>query len=157
MVAIVGVAGLALALGPGRAREPGTRRGRTLALALPALAVVVLELVPLTGALALDQSRRAAQRGEDAPAVAAALRAHALEPWALAPLEQLALLDESAGRLGSAQAWIDRARRTDVGDWQVRVIAARIETKRGAVAAARSDLAAARELAPLSPLFARAP
>jgi len=37
----------------------------------------------------------------------------------------------------------------------VRLLAARIETRRGAVVAARADLRAARRLNPRSPLFAK--
>jgi hypothetical protein len=116
--------------------------------------VVVFELIPLLAGHALGQSRRAAANGRASAAHDAALRAHALEPWATAPLEQLALLAESRGDLVEAQRWIDAARRKDAGDWQVRLIAARIETRRGAVAAARADLRAARRLNPRSPLFA---
>ena len=85
----------------------------------------------------------------------AALRARALEPWATGPLEQLALLAESRGDLLEAQQWVDAARRLNAENWQVRLLAARIETRRGAVSAARADLRAARRLNPRSPIFAR--
>jgi hypothetical protein len=154
-VSLVAVSALPLALGvpaaePVLRRRPSTRA----ALAGLALVVVVFELVPLLAGHALGQSRRAAANGQASTARDAALRAHALEPWATAPLEQLALLAESRGDLAEAQRWIDAARRKDAGDWQVRLIAARIETRRGAVAAARADLRAARRLNPRSPLFA---
>jgi hypothetical protein len=155
-VSLVGVSALALAHGP-PAREPPSRRRRGIrgALAALALAVVLLELVPLLAGLALNQSRQHAQNGQPSEARDAALRARALEPWATAPLEQLALLAESQGDLLEAQQWVDAARRRNTEDWQVRLLAARIETRRGAVSAARADLRAARRLNPRSPLFAK--
>ncbi len=151
-VALAGMIALALATAPGEGR-PHRLRGRARALVAVPLVVIAFELVPLTAGLALDQSTNAARRSDVPAAVTAALRAHSLEPWALAPVVQLALLEESRGRLEAAQTWIDRARKTDGGDWQTRLIASRIETKRGAVAEARADLAAARRLNPRSPLF----
>ena len=135
--------------------KPSPRRRLSLrgALAGLALAVVVLELVPLLAGLALNQSRHHALSGEPSQARDAALRARALEPWATAPLEQLALLAESRGDLLEAQQWVDAARRLNAENWQVRLLAARIETRRGAVNAARADLRAARRLNPRSPLF----
>ena len=140
-VSLVGVSALALALGS-PSREPATRRrpGMRAALAGLALVIVVIELVPLLAGHALAQSHRAAANGRPSAARDAALRAHALEPWAIAPLEQLALLAESRGDLVEAQRWVDAARRADAEDWQVRLLAARIETRRGAVVAARADL-----------------
>ena len=131
------------------------RWGVRAALASLVLLVLVLELVPLLAGHALAQSRRAAADGRPLAARDAALRAHALEPWATAPLEQLALLAESRGNLVEAQRWADAARRANADDWQVRLLAARIETRRGAIVAARADLRAARRLNPRSPLFSR--
>lgn len=153
-VSLVGVSALPLALGPPAPGPVPHRRSSTrAALAGLALVVVVLELIPLLAGHALAQSRRAAANDQASAARDAALRAHALEPWAIAPLEQLALLAESRGDLAEAQRWIDAARRADAADWQVRLLAARIETRRGAVQAARADLRAARRLNPRSPLF----
>ena len=155
-VSLVGVSALALAHGP-PARKPSSRgrRGIRGALAGLALAVVVLEFVPLLAGLALNQSRQHALNGRPLEARDAALRARALEPWATGPLEQLALLAESRGDLLEAQQWVDAARRLNAENWQVRLLAARIETRRGAVSAARADLRAARRLNPRSPIFAR--
>jgi hypothetical protein len=151
-VALAGVVALGLALGsasPER-RLPRSRR-RFVLVGFPLL-VVVFEFLPLAQGIALGQSRRAAGRADPQAAGSAALRARALEPWAVSPLEQLALVDESVNRLAAAQTWIDQARRTDSTDWQVRLIAARIETKRGDIAAARRDLAALKTLYPGLPL-----
>ena len=155
-VSLVGVSALALALGP-PVRERARRRrwGVRAALASLVLLVLVLELVPLLAGHALAQSRRAAADGRPLAARDAALRAHALKPWATAPLQQLALLAESRGNLVEAQRWADAARRANADDWQVRLLAARIETRRGAIVAARADLRAARRLNPRSPLFSR--
>jgi len=155
-VSLVGVSALALALGPpGRERARRGGWGMRAALASLVLLVLVLELVPLLGGHALAQTRRAAADGRPLAARDAALRAHALEPWATAPLQQLALLAESRGDLVEAQRWADAARRANADDWRVRLLAARIETRRGAIVAARADLRAARRLNPRSPLFAR--
>jgi O-antigen ligase len=155
-VSLVGITALALALGP-PVREParGRRWGVRAALASLVLLVLVFELVPLLAGHALAQSRRAAADGRPAAARDAALRAHALKPWATAPLTQLALLAELRGNLVEAQRWADEARRANADDWRVRLLAARIETRRGAIVAARADLRAARRLNPRSPLFSR--
>ena len=155
-VSLVGVSALALAHGP-PVRERARRRpwGVRAALASLVLLVLVLELVPLLAGHALAQSRRAAADGRPLAARDAALRAHALKPWATAPLQQLALLAESRGNLVEAQRWANEARRANADDWQVRLLAARIETRRGAIVAARADLRAARRLNPRSPLFTR--
>ena len=86
-VSLVGVSALALALGP-PVRERARRRrwGVRAALASLVLLVLVLELVPLLAGHALAQSRRAAADGRPLAARDAALRAHALKPWATAPL-----------------------------------------------------------------------
>jgi O-Antigen ligase len=151
-VALVGLVALALALGAGSPEQRLPLVGR-IALAALCLLVVVFEFLPLAAEHALDQSKRAAGRTDSQAAASAALRARALEPWAVSPLVQLALVDESDNKLGGAQAWIDKARRKDGSDWQVRLIAARIETKRGDVAAARRDLAALKRLYPGLSLF----
>jgi hypothetical protein len=152
-VALVGVVALALALGSASPEQPlALGRARFVLTGLCVL-VVVFELLPLTAGIALDQSRRAAGRADPQAAASAALRARALEPWAVSPVVQLALIDESVNRLAAAQAWIDRARRIDATNWQVRLIAARIETKRGDIAAARRDLAALKTLYPRLPLI----
>ncbi len=155
-VSLVGVSALALALGPPvRERAQRRRWGVRAALASLIVLVLVLELVPLLAGHALAQSRRAAADGRPLAARDAALRAHALKPWATAPLAQLALLAESRGDLVEAQRWADEARRANADDWRVRLLAARIETRRGAIVAARADLRAARRLNPRSPLFSR--
>jgi hypothetical protein len=154
-VSLVGVSALALALGPpARARAPRRRPYVRAALAALVLLVLVFESVPLLGGHALAESRRAAADRRPLAARDAALRARALEPWSTAPLQQLALLAESRGNLVEAQRWADAARRTNADDWQVRLLAARIETRRGAIRAARADLRAARRLNPRSSLFA---
>ena len=154
-ISLVGVSALALAHGtPVRERAPRPHWGVRAALASVVLVVLVFELVPLLAGHALLQSRRAAAEGRPVAARAAALRAHALKPWATAPLEQLALLAESRGNLAEAQRWADAARRANPDDWQVRLLAARVETRRGAIVPAREDLRAARRLNPRSPLFA---
>ena len=106
-VALVGTVALALALGSASPEQPLTlRRGRPVLVGF-CLLVVLFELLPLTAGIALDQSRRAAGRTDPQAAASAALRARALEPWAVSPVEQLALIDESVNRLAAAQT-VDR-------------------------------------------------
>ena len=152
-VGAVGVVALALSFASPAAPERIRAGGLRIAAAACSLLVVAFLLVPLVATLALHRSASAAARGELGSAVSDALRARALEPWASSPLVQLALLDEARGRLAAAQVWIDRARRADGADWQIRLVAARIETKRGDIVAARRDLGAMRRLNPLSPLL----
>ncbi len=110
-VALVGIVALALALGSASPEQRLTlRRGRPVLVGF-CLLVVLFELLPLTSGIALGESRRAAGRADPQAAASAALRARALEPWAVSPVEQLALIDESVNRLDAAQTWIDRARR----------------------------------------------
>jgi Tfp pilus assembly protein PilF len=49
---------------------------------------------------------------------------------------------------------IDHALENDQSDWRLWLVAARIQTKAGDIAAARQSLAKARELNPKSQLFA---
>ena len=73
----------------------------------------------------------------------------------------LQLLVETAGQITLAPSDDDRlfVVEADVGGDQAsvaaRLLAARIETRRGAIVAARADLRAARRLNPRSPIFSR--
>ena len=155
-VSLVGVSALALALGPQLGNRPGAAAGafaqRSRRSSSSSWCSSSFHSSPDTLSRRADGPPRTAGHWT---ARDAALRAHALEPWATAPLEQLALARRVARDLVEAQRWADAARRANADDWQVRLLAARIETRRGAIVAARGDLRAARRLNPRSPLFSR--
>jgi len=169
VVGVVGVVLLGLLTGPATARTapksvtadarpvvgPRGRFGLALTVVLVGWLLMVAHAIPLFASIELRASERAATRGDNRTAVEAALSARNLEPWAAAPLLQLALVEERAGRLRSARNWINEAVRQDVSDWRLRLVAARIEVKRGAVRSASRNFEAARRLNPRSPLFVR--
>jgi tetratricopeptide (TPR) repeat protein len=153
-VSIVGLACLGLAAA-GAAHVRAELRSATAAgVAAVALVAVTLQAVPLLGELRLDESRAAVRRGEPATARESALAARDLQPWATSPYLQLALVDEEAGDLRAARRAIGAALERDSADWRLWLVAARLETKAGAIAAARRSLDRARALNPRSPLFA---
>jgi len=84
-----------------------------------------------------------------------ALDSRSIQPWADSPYLQLALLEEQAGDLNRAHSWIRQAIDRDHNDWQLWLVAARIETRLGAVEEAARSLAEAKRLNPRSRLFQR--
>jgi len=169
VVGVVGIVLLGLLTGPATSRGlpksvdatsapmvgPRGRFGLALTVVLVSWLLMVAHAIPLFASLELRASERAATRGDTATAVEAALSARNLEPWATAPLLQLALVEERIGRLSNAREWIREAIREDPSDWRLRLVAARIEVKRGAVRSAAGNFEAARRLNPRSPLFVR--
>jgi O-antigen ligase len=173
-VSVVGIAILGLLCGPatlptagGRGagipepqppeRQPPVRRRFPLVAA--GLAVVWLlicaQAIPLLAQLQIGDSQEAARRGDRAGALGDAFAARNLEPWASSPYLQLALLKEEDAALQAARGWITKAIDRDREDWRLWLVAARIETKQGAIGAARASLAQAARLNPRSPLFQR--
>ena len=160
-VGAVGVLCLGLLTGSGAGRRPSVpssesaRSPRIARAALTALAVAAIaaQAPPLLSQLHLDDSRAAAAARRPAAAAAEARRAHVLEPWAASPLLQLALLEEQAGDLRRADAFVRNALTRDASDWRIWLVAARIQTEAGQVDRARRSLAVARRLNPRSPLF----
>jgi len=149
-------AGTLPAQAPGHASDsaPGTEsRLPSIAVAVFALAVVVLQSVPLLAENQLARSREAAARGDGEAALAAASTARDLEPWAASPRLQLALVEERLGRLRIARTYVDEAIDRDESDWRLWLVAARLETKLGRVEQASRALDRAVELNPRSPLF----
>ena len=131
--------------------DPTLASGRWSPARIVAVASVVA-LVPLfvlgtidaTTQLRLGGSERAAHRGDGSGARADAQAARALEPWSAAPLLRLALVEERFGSLQVAHAAIEEAVRKDSGDWRLRLIAARLETKVGDVEAASQPFCGAQ-------------
>jgi hypothetical protein len=166
-VSVVGIAILGLLCGPAtlptaggrgaglRERQPPARRRFPLVAA--GLGVVWLlicaQAIPLLAQLQIGDSQEAARRGDRAEALGDAFAARKLEPWASSPYLQLALLEEEDADLQAARGWIANAIHRNSNDWRLWLVAARIETKQGAIGAARASLAQAARLNPRSPLF----
>jgi O-antigen ligase/polysaccharide polymerase Wzy-like membrane protein len=162
VVSVVGLTclGLLAGLGLGGGEAAESLRGRRrLALAVPfaaiGLALIVAQAIALVAETRLDSSQSAVRRGDTAAALAAARSARDVEPWAASPFLQLALINEQAGSLPEAERRIRQAIHRNEADWRLWLTAARIQTKRGEVAAARQSLARARELNPRSAIFRR--
>jgi hypothetical protein len=163
VVSVIGIVCLGLITGPAtagmRSAERGGRKGlpRSARLAIAAVGVtaVAVQALPLVGDIRMRDSQDAARRGDTVRAVQAALDARRMQPWASSPYLQLALLDEEAGRLRDARAWILGAIERDSRNWRLWLVAARIETSLGDIYSARHSLARAKELNPRTQLVPR--
>jgi tetratricopeptide (TPR) repeat protein len=123
------------------------------AFLLAAWIVVCSQAAPLLTEAKVRDSQAAARRGDAEEALEHASAARNTMPWASSPHLQLALVREQAGALVGARADILNAIERDPSDWRLRIVAARIEARRGAIASARRQLAKARRLNPRSPIF----
>ena len=135
---------------PQPARRRGARRARRDDSTAAWLAICAAAL-PLLTQLEIGASQAAAQDGNALAALQSARSAIRLQPWASEPYLQLALVSEQAGRLAVADTAIRRAIARSEDDWQLWLVATRIQTKRGRVAAAVESLRHARDLNPRSP------
>ena len=151
-VVAAALAGLATSVRAGAAAPAGAGALR-FAAAAACLLVLCAQTVQLLAQLQLESSQSVARSGRYDAAVDAARLARDLQPWAAAPHLQLALVSEEAGRLGAAQRSLGRALRRDRSDWKLWLVAARLETKQGALVEARRSLCRAAELNPRSPLL----
>jgi tetratricopeptide (TPR) repeat protein len=150
-VAVVGVAALGLALGPGAPEEHSRARALTpIRVGISALAVacMIAALIPVTAALHLRASQRAFDNGDLSTARDNAKRARAVEPWAASPYTQLALVAERQKHLQDAAQWIDQAIARASNDWRLHLVAARLDTEQRRIPAARDQLALVRRLNP---------
>jgi O-Antigen ligase len=155
-ISIVGVGMLGFALGaiPSTRSSAAERFGALRpALALVAVAAIVPQYVILAAGTHLQNSENAFNARDAARARSEALAAKAIEPWAASPYLQLGLVSEAQGNYSAAAHWLDEAIRRSRRDWTLWLTAARIDTRRGDVGAARRDLAEARRLNPSSPVF----
>jgi hypothetical protein len=152
----VGVVVLGLLASPepeaARVRSASTKRLLVMSGA-SALATLVF-LLALVTELRLDDSQAAAARANLSSALGAARNAKTLEPWSTAPLLQLALVYEKAGRLAKARSEISAALKKDDRNWQLWLVDSRIELESGRLAASRRSLRRAAYLNPESALFA---
>jgi hypothetical protein len=150
----------AVLTGPALARagpDGAPRWGLGVGVLVVGWAAVIGSAIALVAEARLEDSQAAARRAHYAEAAADAREAHAVEPWAGAPLLQLALVRERQGDLPRARAAVQQAIDRDSGDWQVWLVATRLATKAGDVPAARHALRRARSLNPRSALFAPGP
>jgi hypothetical protein len=152
-VSTVGIACLGLAAGSGGGLLPRVGRRARAAAAVAGLALLAAQAFPLLGDLRIGDSQDAVLRGDTKAAIADALSARDLEPWASSPYLQLALVTEQAGDLIAADGWIRQALRRDELDWRLWLVASRIEAKEGRVRAARASLDRALQLNLRSLLF----
>jgi Tfp pilus assembly protein PilF len=81
--------------------------------------------------LKVRDSQAAAARGDATAAQNDAVDAHKLEPWAATPYLQLALLYEQAGQIAGANRAIDAATARDPSNWQLWLVASRLQVKGG--------------------------
>jgi len=162
-VSVVGLASLGLLVGRGTAtdrpqqqrspRRAGSRLALRIVPVVVVLGVLFAEAVPALVDMRIQSSQAAVSHGENSTAYEDALAAHAIQSWVSSPYVQLALVDEQRGRLRAARAWIESALARDRSSWTSWLIAARIDTKLGAISEARKSLHQARKLNPRSPVF----
>jgi hypothetical protein len=171
VVALVGVVCLGLLAGPATSfapadeppvSDPGVRAPRRRNFLLRAgvvavgLCAIVSLAIPLLTQSNIRDSQHAAAGGHTKAAVADARSARRLQPWASTPYLQLALVQEQRGDLTAARRSIGQAIRRDSLNWQLWLVAARLDERAGAVPAARRSYARAVSLNPKSKLFAGA-
>jgi len=154
VVSVVGFSALGWALGDSSGAQGGRR---ALRIVLPAVAVlaIVAQAIPLASTVAIRDSQAAARDGALDQAIDDARSARDAQPWAASPHLQLALVLEEAGQLRAARGAIHEAIERDRSDWRLWLVRARLETKAGAIRAARRSLRRAAALNPRSPLFPR--
>jgi hypothetical protein len=155
-IALVGVGMLGFALGAlpsTRAAAAGRFGALRPALALVAVAAIVPQYVVLSAGSHLSSSHAAVDAYDAGRAHSEALAAKSIEPWAESPYLQLGLIAEQEGQFGSAANWLDEAIKRAPRDYNLWIIAARIEGERGKAGPAVRDLREARRLNPNSSAF----
>jgi O-Antigen ligase len=160
-VSVAGIASVALACAGTsqgvRAPTPATKQAAVARVGalLVAWVVICAQAVSLLSEAKVRDSQAAARRGDGEDALRDANAARNIMPWASSPYLQLALVQEEAGALTAARGNIMDAIDRDPADWRLRIVAARIEARRGAINLALRQLAEARRLNPRSPIFRR--
>ena len=159
-IAALAMLSLGLLVGPATAgpapagdRPPRVRFGVRAAGVIVAWVVLCAQAIPFLAGQEVDASQRAARGGDLSKAIDRARSAVAIQPWAVSPRLQLALVQEEAGRIDLARREIGGAIARDDQDWRLQLIASRLAVKAGDVPAARSYLARARALNPRSRLL----
>ena len=160
-VAAVGVLAFALLVGPAtdltapaqHQRHRGGRRLARGAVAAAALAAIVAQGIPLLAQRALRDSEEQLENGELTAALDSARDAEDWQPWAASPHLQIAVVHGKAGRFPDALEAIDDAIERDPADWQLRLVASRLEGASGDERAAADEFEEALRLNPMSPLL----
>ncbi|MDP8956842.1 MAG: O-antigen ligase family protein [Actinomycetota bacterium] len=116
--------------------------------------LICAQIIPLLAGVKISDSQAAAREGDAEQAIEDAASARNIQPWAASPYLQLALVQEAIGNLDGAEESIREAIDRDPVNWRLWLVAARIETRAGEIATARTSLRRAAELNPRSPLFA---
>jgi hypothetical protein len=160
-VSVAGIAAIAIACAGTspevRTSAPGTKQAvaARVTFLLAAWIVICAQAAPLLSEAKIRDSQAASRRGDGEDALKDATIARNIVPWASSPHLQLALVREQGGALIGARANILDAIERDPSDWRLRIVAARIEARRGAIKLARRQLLEARRLNPRSPIFRR--
>lgn len=161
-VSVVAFACLGLATGPATAVDASARErlprsrlrfGLRAVFAGAGCVLICAIAVPLLAGLKLRASQDAFGRGDTAGAIADAVDAKSIQPWASSPYLQLALLAEQESDLSAARRWIRTAISHDRSDWRLWLIQSRIQTKLGEKRQALRSFEHARALNPRSRLF----
>ena len=144
----------AAVLAPARAAAP---RRPPAALRLGAIAVAIASLVAIAVPLATVNTVRASQAavlsGDPTQALADARAAARLEPGAVSPQIQLALVLELQGDVPGALAAAETAASNEPSDWSAWLIVSRLEAEAGHPGASVAAYLRSRALNPQSPLF----
>lgn len=140
------------ALGGGRQREPGGRRGVGSRFGLVALSLAGMAIIlpPLLGADSLRASQERAAAGDLEAALEAADDADRFEPYSAPAALQQALVYEAMGNLGRAEREAREATREEPTNWENYFVLARVDLKRGRRGRAIAALGRAQELNPFS-------
>jgi hypothetical protein len=149
---------VAVALGPVHHRERRLRsRSRIpvarLALVVAAAAGLWAIIVPLSSTIAVRQSQSAVRTGDFRAALSDAATAQKIEPGAASPRLQHALVLEQLGDIAGAVRAIGQATAREPTNWQLWLVASRLQTEAGQPAAALAAYRRARLLNPTSPIF----
>lgn len=159
VVGAVGILLLGLCVSAGIGDDVRAAGPSRYALGLATIAagwiVLVLQALPLLAEREVRRSQAAAARGAGAEAEDHARTAARIQPWSAAPRLQAALVAERLGELAAARTAAAEAISRDPENWVLWLVAARLETKAGALEEAKRSLRRAEELNPRSPVFAR--
>jgi O-antigen ligase len=135
-------------------KMPSQRNLRTRAILVAvAVASIIAISVPLAAAVALSDSQSAARSGDLLAAYRDSLTAQRIEPYAVAPRLQEALVLEAANDLSAAAVAARIATENAPTDWQAWLTLARIDARAGALPGALTALRRAESLDPHNSLW----
>ena len=159
-VAALALGGIGVAIAAGSEREPrplraagGGRLGLRVAVTGAALIAAAVQVPGIVANQRLDASQDAAGAGELARSHDLAQQAIDAQPWAAAPYEQLALVEEAQGDLAGAEEDIQRAIEREKTNWRYPYLLARIQVEQGRYEVAKRTFRRGAGLRPLSPSF----